>query len=249
MTWVKLDDGFYRNRKARLAGKDGRGLFIAGLCHCSTALTDGHIGTYDLPIIAAEAEVRVTVAKTLVDVGLWEKVDDGWIVHDYNRWNRSAQEVRRQRDEGRDRAARSRERRTNEGRTYDTGSGDKRSSSSSPLLVSSSGSSSSTPIPLSDDDEWPDIVAKRRLASREADKGRVGNRKKWLLTTRMDVIADHHEQAVVYLGAHPGATHLEVADHLEPAGNAPTSCARCNGRGVVETGDGKYAVCEHAEAS
>lgn len=93
MTWVRLDDGFYRNRKARLAGKDGRALFLASCCYSAAALTDGHISRVDLPVLCADAEVKPSVAKRLVEVGLWHEVDDGWTIHGYLELNPSKEKV------------------------------------------------------------------------------------------------------------------------------------------------------------
>lgn len=93
--WVKIDDAFHRHPKTRAAGKDGRALFIAGLCWSAAHLTDGHIARTDLPLIAAEAEVRPgPTARRLVEVGLWHVTPDGWEVHDYLDFNPSGDEVR-----------------------------------------------------------------------------------------------------------------------------------------------------------
>lgn len=98
MSWAKLDDGFFRHPKARAAGKDGRALFVAGLCWAASHLTDGFIAETDLGLIAAEAEVRpAPTARRLVEVGLWEPVDGGWAIHDYLDYNPSAEAVREKR--------------------------------------------------------------------------------------------------------------------------------------------------------
>jgi hypothetical protein len=93
--WVKIDDGFHRHPKARAAGKDGRALFVASLCSSSAAKADGYVPAHDLPVIAAEAEVRAKpTAARLVDVGLWHGPDHdcphcdqptgpGWMIHDF----------------------------------------------------------------------------------------------------------------------------------------------------------------------
>jgi hypothetical protein len=92
--WVKIDDGFFRHPKARAAGKDGRALFIAGLCWTSAQLTDGFIAAHDLGPIAAEAEVRPgPTSRRLVEIGLWDETDGGWLVHDYHDFNLSAEQV------------------------------------------------------------------------------------------------------------------------------------------------------------
>lgn len=240
MAWVKLDDGFFRNSKARAAGMNGRSLYLAALCHCAAALTDGHITKADLRVIAAEADVLrpKNVVRTLVELGLWHETEDGWQVNDYNVYQRSAQTVRRERDEARKRAAQSAERarRARDSsaeaapadaheetpqngaqrlRSYGDSSIDQ--SFSSPLVVSSVSESSSSNSGASDeDDDWAAILAKRRLARREAEIGAVTGRRRWLEATTQDVHGEHDRQATSYLAAHPGATPVDVANHLEP---------------------------------
>jgi general stress protein YciG len=93
--WVKIDDGFYRHPKVRAAGKDARALFLASLCWTAANLTDGHIARHDLPVLAAEAEVKgAATARRLVDAGLWDVTADGWQIHDYLDYNPSSEAVR-----------------------------------------------------------------------------------------------------------------------------------------------------------
>lgn len=225
MVWVKLDDGFFRNRKARLAGKDGRALFLAGLCYCGATLTDGHIATVDLSVIAAEADVKPAVANTLVKVGLWEKVDDGWLVHDYTHYNRLAADVKKDRDEGRERAARSRERARNADGTFGDGNSerptDPSSSSSRPFGDSSVSGSSSSNYRIGEEDDWPTIIAKRRLERREREKGRVTNPQQWLTKT----IGSVRDEFMPPDGW-PTMTATEIADILEPHDSAPRNETR-----------------------
>ena len=99
--WAKIDDQFFDHPKARAAGKDGRALFMAGLCWSAGQLTDGFIAITDLSLIAAKAGVRgAFTARELVNVGLWEKTIGGWRIHDYADFNPSADvvmEIRQQR--------------------------------------------------------------------------------------------------------------------------------------------------------
>jgi hypothetical protein len=100
MPWVKIDDAFYDHPKARAAGRDGRALFTAALCHSSAQLTDGFIASTDLALIAAKAEVRgPSTARRLVDAGLWETVDGGWVIHDYHAYQPSAEQEKARRRE------------------------------------------------------------------------------------------------------------------------------------------------------
>ncbi len=106
MTWVKLDDQFFRHPKARSAGKDGRLLYVTGLAYCTANLTDGLIHQDALPLVAAEAEVRPGTARRLVEVGLWEEVDGGYQVHDYLDYQPSAEKVRAERTAAKERMRR-----------------------------------------------------------------------------------------------------------------------------------------------
>lgn len=108
MTWVKLDDGFFRNPKARAAGKNGRALYLAGLCHSSGELTDGRIPKASLPLVAAEAEVPASTARRLVEAGLWLDDGDGYRVPDFLEFNPSAEKVRAERAAARERMKRRR---------------------------------------------------------------------------------------------------------------------------------------------
>lgn len=92
--WTKIDDGFFDHPKARAAGKDGRALFFSGLCWASGHRNGGRIATTDLPLVAAKAEVRgAPTARRLVDVGLWEPIDGGWLIHDFLDWNPSPERI------------------------------------------------------------------------------------------------------------------------------------------------------------
>lgn len=108
MTWVRLDDGFFRHPKARAAGKDGRALFVAGLCWSADNLTDGFIPTASLAQVLHDAEVRAPTVVRLVDAGLWEPTDVGWHIHDFLDFNKSREAVLKERDAWRKRQTRAR---------------------------------------------------------------------------------------------------------------------------------------------
>jgi hypothetical protein len=94
MTWVKIDDQWPNHPKARAAGKNGRALAVASWCWVAANLTDGFIATHDLPLLAAQAEVPAKpTARRLVEVGLWDECQGGWLVHDYLDRNPSAEKV------------------------------------------------------------------------------------------------------------------------------------------------------------
>lgn len=105
MSWIYLDDGFADHPKI-LAITDGAlRLHIAALCYAGRHLTDGHV----------PAEVvgrRISIADRLVKADLWD-VDPagGWRIHDYLDYQRSSEQVRKDRA-----AATARQRRNRQGK-------------------------------------------------------------------------------------------------------------------------------------
>jgi hypothetical protein len=99
MSWAKLDDQFIYNRKALLAGKDGRMLYLTALCYSAGQLTDGRIDDGLLPMLGALAEVDEArqVAGQLVEIGLFERIEGGYQIHHYSEYNPSAEQVKAQR--------------------------------------------------------------------------------------------------------------------------------------------------------
>lgn len=93
MTWVKLDDQFFGHPKALAAGKDGRSLFIAGLCYSGANLTDGRIPKSAVPLVAAMAAVPAATAKKVVAAGLWKDTSDSYEIHDYLAYQPSRSDV------------------------------------------------------------------------------------------------------------------------------------------------------------
>lgn len=97
MAWAKIDDEFHRHPKARAAGLRGRALYVAGLCWANYQRSDGRIEDRDLAIVAAEAEVSPATAKKLVEIGLWDRVDGGYQIHDFLEHNFSAEQMEERR--------------------------------------------------------------------------------------------------------------------------------------------------------
>ena len=111
MTWVKLDDQFFRNPKAQAVGMAGRELYLAGLCFCASQLTDGRIPKAVVPILCTEAGARQTVVSALVQHGMWTDYGDFYVVHDWNLYNRPASEVKEERERNAERQRRYRSQR------------------------------------------------------------------------------------------------------------------------------------------
>lgn len=95
MTWAKLSDDFWCHPK--IAGLSDRAfrLHVNAICWSAALETDGVIEPGILPSLrGTQAAVR-----ELERAGLWERVDGGWAIHDFLRYNpsRSSLEERRSR--------------------------------------------------------------------------------------------------------------------------------------------------------
>lgn len=106
MTWVKLDDGFPNNPKVEQLSDKAKLLYVAGLCYCGRNLTDGVL-TAAKAVKVVLAEVRATRRHVteLHEAGLWDRLADGWMVHDYLDHNPSREKVMDERRKARDRMA------------------------------------------------------------------------------------------------------------------------------------------------
>ena len=92
--YVQLVNGFYDNDKVRDLVRIGRadsvGVFCMALSLCGDRLTDGFV-----PRRAMLSNIGATQeqVQALVDEGMLEEVDDGWIIHDYTAHNRTKEQV------------------------------------------------------------------------------------------------------------------------------------------------------------
>jgi hypothetical protein len=90
MAWVRLDDQIPRNQKILNAGPAACWLWVCAIAHCQSQLTDGFVSAEVLPMIGVVGAPRVRrLAETLIAVGLFDRIDGGYRVHDYLAHNRS----------------------------------------------------------------------------------------------------------------------------------------------------------------
>src|SRR5690606_34792803 len=109
MTWVRVDTGIFRNRKVAAVTPPAKLLYTASLCWAADTLSDGHIPERALATLGAELGIRPRpAARQLVEVGLWEPVEDGWMIPDFTAHNpsRAQVEARRAADRARKQQAR-----------------------------------------------------------------------------------------------------------------------------------------------
>lgn len=109
MSWVKLDDRFPSHRKIALLSDRAFRLHVSALCWCAENLTDGHISDRELPLVAHVRGLKAT-AKQLEDAGVWDRVEGGWLVHDYLDYNPSRDQVLAERKKNAERQERFRQR-------------------------------------------------------------------------------------------------------------------------------------------
>lgn len=109
MPWVKLDDRFPSHRKVALLSDRAFRLHVSAICWCAENLTDGRIGDRELPLVAHIRGIKAT-AKQLEDAGVWDRADDGWVIHDYLDYNPSREQVLLERKKNAERQERWRQR-------------------------------------------------------------------------------------------------------------------------------------------
>lgn len=125
MTWFKVDDGFSTHHKVDALEED-QALGIAAWVLCGSAcardMTDGVVTHAALRRTLAgwSPKDRERAASALVRVGLWTTHEGGWIFHDWSNYQPMKSDVEANRDAGKERQRRSRERRVTPSVTRDS---------------------------------------------------------------------------------------------------------------------------------
>jgi hypothetical protein len=89
MTWFKVDDGFYRNAKTAMLSDAATALWLRAATWACDQLTDGFVPERILPMLRRGEGME----QELVDAGLWERLDGGFLFHDWLDYQPSADEV------------------------------------------------------------------------------------------------------------------------------------------------------------
>lgn len=106
MTWVKLDDSFHSHPKPRQAwgiSKASIGLHAFALAYAGHYETDGAIPGWFVESVIPDGEERQGALDALLTSGLWQRVGDGYEVHDFLDFNPSHQSLVDKRKRDRDR--------------------------------------------------------------------------------------------------------------------------------------------------
>ncbi|MEV4739812.1 hypothetical protein [Streptomyces sp. NPDC049555] len=86
-------------------------LHVSALCWCAANLTDGRVRDTELRLVAHVRGMTAT-ARQLEAAGLWERVEDGWVLHDFHDYQPTADHVRAERERNAARQKRYREKKT-----------------------------------------------------------------------------------------------------------------------------------------
>lgn len=91
--WFKVDDGFHASRKLLAVPKRARfaaaGLWAIAGSWCGDQLTDGHVPEYML----AEWGAPPSAPQALIDCGLWEREQGGYVFYKWHEYQPSKQDV------------------------------------------------------------------------------------------------------------------------------------------------------------
>lgn len=114
MTWVKLSDTFAEDPRLVKAGESAFVLHVAALCFCNRNLTDGHVSREMVGRLWAVKRPKAVAAR-LVEVGLWEETEDGYLLVEFLKEQPSRAQVEEDRRKAAGRQARYVSRRRDDG--------------------------------------------------------------------------------------------------------------------------------------
>ena len=95
MAWGKLDDGYHENPKMLRVGIPATGLHARAISYCARHETDGHIPATWVAgqLVEFKPTEQARIVRALVDVGLFEQHNGGFVVNDYLDYNPSKAEL------------------------------------------------------------------------------------------------------------------------------------------------------------
>ncbi len=96
MTWGKVDDQLHSHPKATTAGCEAMGLWVLALSFCCAYTLDGRVSRADARRIGGAR--GVVLAGKLVASGLWHEEGDGWVFHDWSRYQPTRADVLAERE-------------------------------------------------------------------------------------------------------------------------------------------------------
>jgi hypothetical protein len=104
-TWIRIEDTMPEHPKFLKAGPRASWLFVSTLCWSARLLTDGRVPAEAFPRIMPEPDIADLV-DILVNVGLLDRTDDGYQIHNYEQHQRTRAQVEEDREKNRRRQQR-----------------------------------------------------------------------------------------------------------------------------------------------
>jgi len=89
VSWLKVDDGWWRHPKIIELSKPARSLWVMAGAWCADQLTDGHLPRGALKLVDGTRKE----ASELVASGLWDVTEKGWRFHDWSMYQPSREQV------------------------------------------------------------------------------------------------------------------------------------------------------------
>lgn len=99
MSWFKIDDGWWSHPKTLALTNDAVSLWTRSGSWSCQHLTDGFIPDAAMKVLGGTTKV----ANELVKVGYWDRVDGGWLFHDWADYQERSEVVKKRRDDARER--------------------------------------------------------------------------------------------------------------------------------------------------
>lgn len=109
MAWARLDDKFHSHPSTWEVGLDANGLYVRGISYAADQLTDGFLPEpWVMANLPATRRARdgFLVVERLVNAGLWEKLDNGYLIVGYLDYNPTRESVLKERNAAAQRMAR-----------------------------------------------------------------------------------------------------------------------------------------------
>lgn len=109
MPWVRIDDQYPEHPKVTQAGHLAAWLNVCGLAYCNRLLTDGFVAEAMVARLSSVPQPAKRAAE-LVAAGLWDRVEGGYQIHDYLKYQKTGEQIRTERASAAARQQRARDR-------------------------------------------------------------------------------------------------------------------------------------------
>lgn len=99
MVWARIDDALHGNEKIVSISNHALAVYVCSITYCAQNLTDGFLKVREVRSLLALRDVDDEIRDELVDANLWETTETGYHIHDFLAYNRSREQVMKERDQ------------------------------------------------------------------------------------------------------------------------------------------------------